>query len=185
MNKLTYKFWLCVLMTSIALIASCSKQVTPNKLAQGDAQFELRAVVPSGALHSTKEAAMASLGGGVPANLEIMKFNERPTNGDTVQGWYVVEKTALATTSDLRKARPTPATFGSGYQVAFNLNQNATEKFREWTKANIGAAVAVVLDGVVVSVSTVKSEISGGYGIIPVAFSKEEAENLSARLTRG
>ncbi len=128
---------------------------------------------------------MASLGGNVPPNLEILKFNERQTSGNTVQGWYVVEKTALVTANDLRHARPEPATFGSGYQVAFKLNPNATEKFREWTKANTGAHLAVVLDGVVVSATMVKSEISSGDGIITGPFTKEEAENLSAKLTRG
>jgi preprotein translocase subunit SecD len=128
---------------------------------------------------------MASLGGNVPLNLEILKFNERRTNGNTVQGWYVVEKTALVTVSDLRHARPETATFGGGYQVAFTLNPNATEKFREWTKANTGVYLAFVLDGVVVSASVVKSEISSGNGIINGAFTKEEAENLSAKLNRG
>lgn len=184
MKRLAYTFRLCVLM-STALIASCSGQSTPNNLTQGDARFELRPVVNPGTLHSTKEDAMASLGGNVPPNLEILKSKERRTNGNTVQGWYVVEKTALVTSSDLRHTRPEPATYGSGYQVAFKLNPNATEKFREWTKANTGAYVAVVLDGVVVNAVVVKSEISGGYGIIDGAFTKEEAENLSAKLTRG
>jgi len=128
---------------------------------------------------------MASLGGNVPLNLEILKFNERRTNGDTVQGWYVVEKTTLVTASDLRNTRPAPATYGSGYRAAFRFNQNATEKFREWTKANTGASVAVVLDGVVISVAVVKSEISFGEGFIGGDFTKEEAENLSAKLTLG
>jgi len=127
---------------------------------------------------------MASLGGNVPPNLEILKSNAR-TNGNTEQGWYVVEKTALVTASDLQHTRPEPTTSGSGYQVAIKLNQNATEKFREWTKANMGAYVAVVLDGVVVSAAVVKSEISGGERYINGAFTKEEAENLSAKLTRG
>jgi preprotein translocase subunit SecD len=183
MNRVAYTFRLCVLM-SIALIASCSGQSTLNKVTQGDVRFELRTVVNPGTLHSTKEDAMASLGGNVPPNLEILKSNAR-TNGNTEQGWYVVEKTALATASDLRYARPKPATDGSGYQVAFKLNPNATEKFREWTKANTGTIVAVVLDGLVVNAAMVKSEISDPDGIIDGPFSKEEAENLSAKLSRG
>jgi preprotein translocase subunit SecD len=170
---------------SIALIASCSGQSTPNKLTQGDVRFEFRPVVNPGTLYSTKEDAMASLGGNVPPNLEILKFNERRSDGNTAQGWYVVEKTTLVTASDLRHTRPERSAAGSGYQVAFRLNPNATEKFREWTKANTGAAVAVVLDGVVVSAAVVKSEISGGEGFIEGGFTKEEAENLSAKLTGG
>ena len=184
MNRVAYTFRLCVLM-SIALIASCSGQSTPNKVTQGDVRFEIRPVVYTGTLHTTKEDAMVSLGGNVPPNLEILKSKERQTNGNTVQGWYVVDKTALVTASDFRHARPAQEPYGSGYRVAFRLNQNATEKFREWTKANTGASVAVVLDGVVVSVAVVKSEISGGELYIEGAFTKEEAENLSAKLTRG
>jgi preprotein translocase subunit SecD len=45
--------------------------------------------------------------------------------------------------------------------------------------------VAVVLDGVVVSAAVVKSEISSGELYIGGVFTKEEAENLSAKLTRG
>jgi len=171
---------------STALIVACSGQSTPNKLTQGDVRFEIRPVAHPGTLHSTKEDAVASLGGNVPPNLEILKSKERQTNGNTVQGWYVVEKTALVTTSGLRYARPKPATlFGSVYQVAFKLDPTATEKLREWTKANTGAAVAVVLDGVVVSAAVVKSEISDPDGIIDGPFTKEEAENLSAKLSRG
>jgi preprotein translocase subunit SecD len=184
MNKVAYTFRLCVLM-SIALIASCSGQSTPNKLTRGDVRLEIRPVVNPGTLHSTKEDAMASLGGNVPPNLEILKFNERRSDGNTAQGWYVVEKTTLITASDFRHTRPAPATSGSEYHVAFRLNPNATEKFREWTKANTGASVAVVLDGVVVSAAVVRSEISGGEGLIEGGFTKEEAENLSAKLNRG
>jgi preprotein translocase subunit SecD len=185
MKILAYTFRLCVLM-SIALIASCSGQSTPNKVTQGDVRFEIRPVVHPGTLHSTKEDAMASLGGNVPPNLEILKSKERQTNGNTVQGWYVVDKTALVTASDLRYARPKQATlFGSVYQVAFKLDPTATEKFREWTKANTGAYVAVVLDGVVVSAAVLRSEISSGEGWIEGDFTKQEAENLSAKLSRG
>src|SRR5262245_60676065 len=165
MNRAAYTFRLCVLM-SIALIASCSGRSTPIKLTHGDVRFEIRPVVNPGTLHSTKEDAMASLGGNVPTNLEILKYNERRSDGNTVQGWYVVETTTLVAVSDLRHTRPERSASGSGYQVAFKLNPNATEKFREWTKANIGAAVAVVLDGVVVSSAVVRSEISGGEAAI-------------------
>ncbi|MBO0861418.1 MAG: hypothetical protein J2P21_23590 [Chloracidobacterium sp.] len=184
MNRLAYKFRLCVLISTV-LIASCSGQSTLHKVTQGDVRFELRTVVNPGTLYSTKEDAMASLGGNVPPNMEILKSKERRTNGNTVQGWYVVEKTALVTESDLRYARPKPAKYGTGYQVAFKLNPNATEKFRVWTKSNTGTIVAVVLDGLVVNAAMVKSEISDLDGIIDGPFTKEEAENLSAKLIRG
>ena len=85
MNKLAFKFQFRVLLLS-ALFASCSAQSTPNKLTTGDVQFALQPVVNPGTLHSTKDAAMASLGGKVSPNLEILKSSERQTSGDTDSG---------------------------------------------------------------------------------------------------
>jgi|SRR5262245_31794516 len=181
MNILAYKFRFCALMMS-ALFASCLASSTPNKLTKGNEQFALRPVVNPGTLHSTKEAALASLGGKVTPNLEILKYSERRASGDIATGWYVVEKTPIITGSDLQHARAMPDTFGDGYKVLFRLNPKATEKFREWTKANSGAYVAIVFEGVVVSAAVIRGEIPDGYVAIDGNFTKEEAENLSVKL---
>src|SRR5262249_13728386 len=146
---------------------------TPNKLTKVDVQFALQAVVNPGTLHSTKEAAMASLGGQVPPDMEILKYSERRTSGDIVHGWYLVEKAPIVTGSDLRSARAVPSRSGPRYNVAFNLNPKATEKFREWTKANSGNYLAIVLDEVVISALVVRGEIPDGYVTIDGNFTKE------------
>jgi len=170
---------------SSSLFASCLAQSTPNKLAKGNEQFTLRQVVNPGKLHSTKESAMASLDGKVPPNLEILKYSERRAGGENAMGWYVVEKTPIITGNDLQHVRAMPATFGGGYIVVFNLRPMAVEKFREWTKANSGAYLAIVLDEVVISALVVRGEIPDGYVTIEGNFTKEEAENLSVKLSGG
>jgi preprotein translocase subunit SecD len=183
MNRLAYKFLLCVSMLS-ALFAVVSAQSTPNKASKGDEQFALRPVVNPGTLYSTKEAALASLGAKVPPNLEILKCIERGPGRATITGWYVVEKTPIITGSDLQHAQAQPAMVGSEYLVAFKLKPNAAEKFREWTKVNAGVYLAIVLDGVVISAPIVRGEIPNGDGVIDGAFTREEAENLSVKLRR-
>ena len=183
MNKSAFKSQVSILLLS-ALFASCSARSTPNKLTTGNAQLALQPVVNPGTLHSTKEAAMASLGGKVPPNLEILKYSERRTSGDTTQGWYVVEKTPIITRSDLQYARAEPVIYRGGYNVSLKLRPRAAENFREWTKANSGNYLAIVLDGVVISAPVVKGEIPNGDVIIEGDFTKEEAENLSVKMRR-
>jgi preprotein translocase subunit SecD len=180
MNRLQ----LCVLLVS-GLFASVLAQSTPNKAPTGDEQFSVRPVVNPPTSHSTKEAAIASLGGKVPPNLEILKYSERRTSGDPLTGWYVVEKAPIITGSDLQDVRAKPAMFEDRYQLAIKLNPKASEKLREWTKANVGNYLAIVLDGVVVSVSVVRDELKSRDVIIDLNITKEEAENLSVRLRRG
>jgi preprotein translocase subunit SecD len=183
MNKSAFKFQLRILLLS-ALFTSCSAHSTPNELTTGNAQLAFQPVVNPGTLHSTKEAAMASLGGKVPSNLEILKYSERRTSGDTAQGWYVVEKTPIITRGDLQYARAVPVIYGGRYNVALKLKPRAAENFREWTKANSGDYLAIVLDGVVLSAPVIKGEIPNGDVIIDGNFTKEEAENLSVKLRR-
>lgn len=183
MNILAYKFWLCLLMMS-ALFAPCSAQSTPNKAPKGDEQFSVRPAVNPPTRHATKEAAIASLGGKIRPNLEILKSSERRTNRDPLTGWIVVDKTPIITESDFQNVRAQPARFGGEYQLAIKLNSKASEKLREWTKANVGNYLAIVIDGVVISVAVVMDEISNRDVIIDGDFTKEEAEKLSVKFGR-
>ena len=184
MNKSPFKSQVSILLFS-ALFASCSARSTPNGLTTGNVQLTFQPVVNPVTVHSTNEAAMASLGGKLPPNLEILKYIERRTNGDTVQGWFVVEKTPIITRIDIQSARAMQSMQGRGYNVALKLNPKAAEKFREWTKANSGNCLAIVLDGVVISAPVIRGEIPDGFVIIDGNFTKEEAENLSLKLRRG
>ena len=94
----------------------------------------------------------------------------------------MVEKTPIITASDLQYARAMPAIYRGRIQCRSQAQPKAAEKFREWTKANSGGYLAIVLDGVVISAPVVKGEIPNGDVIIDGNFTKEEAENLSVKL---
>ncbi|MEK7834151.1 MAG: S9 family peptidase [Acidobacteriota bacterium] len=155
-----------------------------KELGKGGEQFTLRPVIKPGTLHETKEAALASLGGKVPANNEILRNSERREGGNFVRGWYVVEKTPVITASDVQHASAIPARFGSGYSISFKLNSRGAEKLREWTKMNIGNLLSIVLNGEIESAPMIRSEIPNGDGVIEGNFTKQEAEGLSSSLNR-
>ena len=53
------------------------------------------------------------------------------------------------------------------------------------TKANVGKAIAIVLDGVVYSAPRVDREISGGQSIISGNFTIEDTKDLANTLKSG
>ncbi|MFN7948595.1 MAG: protein translocase subunit SecD [Blastocatellia bacterium] len=155
-----------------------------KKLIQGDARLEFKAVVPPGQLFPSKEAALASLGGQLPGDKEILEINEPRTGRSPLQGWYIVEKAPIITGSDLRNAQGVPAQQGAGYNVAFQLKPNGAEKFSNWTGANVGNLLAIVLNDQIKSAPSIKSQISDN-GVIEGSFTQQEAEDLGLVLRSG
>jgi preprotein translocase subunit SecD len=72
-----------------------------------------------------------------------------------------------------------------GYEVAFELDSEGSNIFREFTSQHIGDVLAIVLDKFVISTPTINSEIPDGRGVITGRFSLEEANNLAIQLRYG
>jgi preprotein translocase subunit SecD len=116
-----------------------------KELIKGQAVLELKAVVTPGTLYKTEEEAKASLGGTVPSDRQILRINEMRTGGNSIDGWYIVERTPIVTGNDLRDARGVPSQQGFGWRIAFNLKPSGAERFGAWTEKNIGNLLAIVL----------------------------------------
>ncbi len=69
--------------------------------------------------------------------------------------------------------------------VTFLLEKGAREAFGEATKANIGAQLAIVVDGIVLAAPTVRETITSGRGQISGAFTLESANELALLLRSG
>jgi len=146
--------------------------------------------------YPTKEAAIASLGGNAPANREVLAYNreEEPTAaGQTApkpgepKAWVVVEKPAVVDGSELRSAEAVssgPTGSEEGYRISFTLKPSGAQKFGAWTAANVGAYMAVVLNGEVKSAPFIKSQITDS-GQIEGNFSKDSANDLALTLRSG
>jgi preprotein translocase subunit SecD len=141
--------------------------------------------------YSTKEEAVASLGGGtIPANRHVVPYGEREQangNPDTKpRKWVVVEWPAIINGADLRDARAVRSTYGGddNYQISFSLNKPGAAKFGAWTAANINNYLGIVLDDEVKSIAFIKSQISD-VGEISGRFTKQSAEDLALVLRTG
>jgi preprotein translocase subunit SecD/SecD/SecF fusion protein len=70
-------------------------------------------------------------------------------------------------------------------EVNVSMDASGTAKWAEYTTANVGKQVAIVLDGVVKSAPTVNEPITGGQTSISGKFTAEEAKNLKTVLETG
>ena len=70
-------------------------------------------------------------------------------------------------------------------EVSMSMNNEGARKWAALTKANVGKAVAIVLDGVVYSAPRVNQEISGGQSSISGNFTIEDTKDLANTLKSG
>jgi preprotein translocase subunit SecD len=88
------------------------------------------------------------------------------------------------TGAGLRNAIVQPGQTG-GYEIAFELKEDASKIFADYTSANVGKILAIVLDGKIISAPRINSAITGGSGVIQGSFTQEEANTLAVQLRYG
>ncbi len=99
--------------------------------------------------------------------------------------YYVLEDTVPVTGAYLEGARvETDRQFGTP-TIGFTFNREGGRLFENFTGANVGKYLAIVLDGVVHSAPVIKTRIGGGSGVIEGQFTMEEARNLAIILRAG
>lgn len=151
-------------------------------------QLELKLVHNEAPFNSEAEA-LASYGGVLPPNTVLVQSKEdysTQASGQTARGvWYVLDRTAVVTGSDLKDSRPAPSSNYPGrYDVEFTISIQAAPRFGRFTEANIGKPMAVVLDGKIQTVATIQSRIEDR-GQIEGRFGMEEAKEKSLILSSG
>lgn len=127
----------------------------------------------------------------LPADLKLL-WSAKPADG--VNNKNVYELHALkVTTSDGRApmegdvvtdAKDQFDQFGRP-EVSMTMNSDGARQWAQLTKANIGKAVAIVLDGVVYSAPRVNGEIPGGQSSISGSFTIEDTKDLANTLKSG
>jgi preprotein translocase subunit SecD len=71
------------------------------------------------------------------------------------------------------------------YEVAFQLTDEGSAIFREYTTQNVGQILAIVLDKVVISTPSIQNPITEGSGVITGNFTPESANALAIQLRYG
>ncbi|OGR94730.1 MAG: protein-export membrane protein SecD [Elusimicrobia bacterium GWF2_62_30] len=99
--------------------------------------------------------------------------------------YYVLFDSVPVTGAFLENARvATDQQFGTP-NIDFTFNKEGGKIFENFTGANVGKYLAIVLDGVVHSAPVIKTRIGGGSGVIEGSFTMEEARNLAIILRAG
>ena len=148
-------------------------------------EFRLAVYPPTGGAAVDRQEILSQYPGGtLPDHLEILPQDQRDENGAVLgQGYYALEKRPVITGRDLKTAR---AGLGQFQQpvVNFSLTHEGAQIFEDWTAANIGRPLAIVLDGRVQSAPTIEGRISDS-GVIRGAFTQQQVEDLSTVLRSG
>ena len=139
-----------------------------------------------------------------PANLELMAIDEdiadqvySLTSSQAAEyGDIILEDTNDSNTKYLVKEIPilngsqvidAQVSFDQSNQaiINFTLNSTGAKIFGDFTAANIGKRLAVVLDGKVYSAPNIRERIGGGSGQISGGFTLAEAGNVAIALRSG
>jgi preprotein translocase subunit SecD len=168
-----------------------------KKLIGADSNMQLVKVVsppnPSPVqTYPTREAALQSLGGSLPANRQVWPYAERetttpaqPTPADAPKKFVVVEYPPVIPGDQLRDANAVSRTgTDNDYQISFSLKPAGAQTFGEWTGKNIGNYMGVLLNDEIKSVAYIKSQIFD-QGEISGQFVKSTADDLALTLRSG
>ncbi len=148
---------------------------------QSTARLEIHAVV--GGPYQDEQAALGSVGGTLPPDEELVHGSGALATGSDADSVYVLQRVSIVAGSDFRSADP--GTDQNGLRnVRFTLTNEAGDKFYDYTSANVGHSMAVVLGGRVKEVANIKSAIRDS-GEITGSFSADEVEILSKMLRTG
>jgi preprotein translocase subunit SecD len=97
----------------------------------------------------------------------------------TAKVWHTV-----MTGDQLDSVGVTPDSIGNS-MITFRLKTEGTRIFRDFTAANIGKTLAIVLDKTILSAPNIEQAITEGQGQITGRFTVEEANNLAIQMNYG
>jgi preprotein translocase subunit SecD len=149
---------------------------------QSTARLEIHPVI--GGPFQDEAAALASTGGAIPADEVMVHGSGALATGSDADSVYILQRAAVVAGSDFRSADPSTNPNTGQREVQFTLTDEAGDKFYDYTSANVGKSMAVVMGGRVREVANIKSAIRDS-GEIEGSFSPEEVEILSKMLRTG
>ena len=137
--------------------------IIKTDFAQGSSGSTTATAAPT----ATAQASPTPAASGTPASTETT-YHTIMTGAD-----LVADKIAVTT-----------STVGQ-YQVAFTLTDKGKKIFADYTTANVGKYLAIVLDKKIISAPVIKNPIPDGSGVIEGGFTQKTANNLAIQLRYG
>jgi preprotein translocase subunit SecD len=153
-----------------------------KNIIQDTARLSIHPVV--GGPFPDEQAALQSVGGNLPPDQMIMHGSGNMATGSDADAVYVLNRTSVVAGSDFRSADPSSNQNTGQRIVIFTLTNEAGDRFWEYTSANVGRSMAVVLGSRVREVANIKSAIRDR-GEIEGTFTEDEVSTLSKLLRTG
>jgi len=100
--------------------------------------------------------------------------------GITEKVWHTVMNG-----SDLKEVGVVPVPNSAYYEISFVLSDAGKKIFSDYTSANVGKVLGIVLDKKVISAPSIQNAIPDGQGVITGKFTREEANNLAVQMRYG
>jgi preprotein translocase subunit SecD len=147
------------------------------------ARLETHAVL--GGPWPDKQTALSSLGGVVPPDAELLQSIPGASSEGSTAEWYELKTIPVWGGTDIRDAQPGHNPNTNEAEVDFYLTNAAGEKFAQFTSANIGKPMAIVLDNRVREVAVIKGEIHDQGNIAGGGITEQYAKDLSMLLRTG
>ncbi len=117
----------------------------------------------------------------IPSNLKVLRGK---SDEEGRFRYYVLQSSVQITGAYLENARVDTDQFGMP-NIAFTFNKEGGKIFEKITARNVGRKLAVVLDNIVYTAPVIKTEITGGRGVIEGNFTMEEARSIALVLRSG
>ena len=151
---------------------------------QSTARLEIHAVVGYGSGFADEASALASVNGALPPDEEIVPGSGNMATGSDAEKVFIVERAPVVSGSDFRSADPSVNSNTGQRTVHFTLTDEAGNRFWDYTSANVGKYMAIVMGNRIREVAVIKSGIRDS-GEIEGAFTEDEVTVLSKMLRTG
>jgi len=132
-----------------------------------------------------KQTAMQSVGGYLPPDSELLQSVPGAASESSTGEWYELKKIPIWGGTDIRDAQPGHNPNTNEPEVDFYLTSAAGDKFAQWTGANIGKDMAIVLDNRVQEVAVIKGQIRDQGNIAGGGITDQRVKDLSMLLRTG
>ena len=154
-----------------------------KSMIQSTARLEIHAVEGDPSGYNDEQSAAQAMGGAIPPEDELVHGSGALTGSDSDRV-YVLQRVSVVAGSDFRSAEPGTNPNTGQRVVNFTLTDEAGNRFYDFTSANVGKSMAVLMGGQVREVAVIKSAIRDS-GQIEGTFTQNEVMDLSKLLRTG
>jgi preprotein translocase subunit SecD len=151
---------------------------------QSTARLEIHAVDDDPSGYQDEQSAITAAGGAIPPDAELVHGSGQMVSDSDADRVFIINRAPVVSGTDFRSADPSTNQNTGQRMVEFTLTDEAGNRFYDYTSANVGKSMAVVMGNRVREVAVIKSGIHDR-GEIEGTFSQDEVTMLSKLLRTG